>query len=325
MVPFVRGDISVYEDSGIQAPTGIVVAPDGDIWFTSIGNDRVGRVRVASGTVETFADPVNAVHLPANIFPAADGRLWFTCLGSGMLASIDPSATDPTATILHYSHPELDQPVAIKAGRDGRLWFTLRGSGGAIGSVDPCADDPIATLHTYRSPTISGPSALFADQSGVIWWVNADAGTIGRLEHAPATEVPDAGISALGPAALFASPRAWACDQAGWLWLTTRDDPGLLRFDPNAVDPVATIERAHHDKLVTPDGVWSGPDGALWLADTDADTIVRFDPTTDTWSFYGAPPVVAGPFDIKSGPSGDARLWFTNKTGNSIGSIATGS
>jgi virginiamycin B lyase len=283
----------------------------------------VGRVRVATGTVETFADRTHAVRLPANIFPAADGRIWFTCLGSGMLASIDPGASDPAATILHYTDPELDQPVAIKAGRDGRLWFTLRGGGGAIGSLDPCAGDPITTLQTYRSPAVAGPSALFADKGEVIWWVNADAGTIGRLDPAHATEKPDAGISALGPAELFASPRAWACDDAGHLWLTTRDPPGLLRFDPNAVDPVATIARASHGKLVTPDGIWSGPDGALWLADTDADSIVRFDPTTDAWSFYGAPPLVAGPFDIKSGPSGDSRLWFTNKTGNSIGSIAT--
>jgi virginiamycin B lyase len=240
-IPFARGDIRLYEDLGVQAPTGIVFAPDGDIWFTSIGNDRVGRVRVATGTVETFADRANAVRLPANIFPAADGRMWFTCLGSGMLASIDPCASDPAATILHYTDLDLDQPVAIKAGRDGRLWFTLRGSGDAIGSLDPCADDPITTLQTYRSPTVSGPSALFAHQDGVIWWFNADAGTVGRLDAAQAPGKPDAGISALGPAELFASPRAWACEKDGRLWLTTRHPPGLLRFDPNAVDPVATI------------------------------------------------------------------------------------
>lgn len=121
-----RGDIAIYgdPDDGIRAPTGITVAPDGDVWFTSIGSHRVGRVRVGTGTVETFVDPSDRIRLPANIIPAADGRLWFTCLGSGMLASIDPEAPDPAETITHHAHSDLDGPVAIKSGPDGRLWFT---------------------------------------------------------------------------------------------------------------------------------------------------------------------------------------------------------
>lgn len=45
------GKITSYADpnGGISAPTGIIMAPDGDAWFTSIGNHRVGRVRTSSG------------------------------------------------------------------------------------------------------------------------------------------------------------------------------------------------------------------------------------------------------------------------------------
>jgi len=44
------------------------------------------------------------------------------------------------------------------------------------------------------------------------------------------------------------------------------------------------------------------------------------------WTTYGEPPIVAGPFDIKPGADpADGFLWFTNKAGNLIGRIFTGS
>lgn len=309
----------------IQAPTGIYASPDGAVWFTSIGNDRVGRVHPATGQVETFADPAGDVRLPANIIPAADGRLWFTCLGAGMLAAIDPNAEDPAGTIVGYRHSDLDKPVAIKQALDGRLWFTDRGGPGGVGSIDPCADDPSATLRIYRSPSIAGPSALFADPGGAIWWVNAADSTIGRLEPDRA-EAAAQDITTLAVPAAFGSPRAWARDPAGRLWLTTRAPAGVLSFDPAAADPATTFTWFTHDALVAPDGIWCAADGSLWLADTEAEDIVRFEPGSagrQAWSWWGAPPVVSGPFDIKGGPGGDHSMWFTNKTGNTIGRIAT--
>jgi virginiamycin B lyase len=316
-----HGSIQTYDDPNglVQAPTGIIGAPDGDIWFTSIGNNRVGRVRVATGTIESFADPADAVRLPANIIPAVDGRLWFTCLGAGMLASIDPSAPDPAATITPHHHPELDRPVAIKTGPDGRLWVSLRGGEGAIASLDPAAPDPVATVQLHRSPTIAGPSALFAHPSGTIWWVNADAESIGRLDASGARST----ITAFARERLPGTPRAWAIDGAGWLWVTVRDPAGVVGFDPTSDDPWVASRHATDPRLATPDGIWLGADDALWIADTDANQIARFDPVGQAWSFFGGPPLVQAPFDIKRGVGSDL-LWFTNKDGNTIGSIDTG-
>lgn len=319
-----RGAIQTYADPNglVQAPTGIIGAPDGDVWFTSIGNHRIGRVRVATGTVETFADPADAVRLPANIIPAADGRLWFTCLGSGALGAVDPSAPDPATSIATVAHPDLDHPVAIKSGPDGRLWVTLRGGEGAVASLDPTAPDPVSTLQLFRSPTIAGPSALFAHPAGTVWWVNADAGSIGRLD--PAAGDGAGAITAIPAEALPGAPRAWAIDGAGWLWVTLRGPAGLLGFDPSAADPSATSVHATDDRLITPDGVWFGPDGALWLADTEANRIHRFarEDEAEPWSSFGSPPDVVAPFDIKDAAGLDL-LWFTNKDAGTIGSIDT--
>lgn len=320
------GTIDVFDDASatVVAPTGIIGA-GGDMWFCSIGNSRVGRVRASSGVVETFADPAGLVRLPANIHPGADGRVWFTCLGSHSLAAIDPDAEDPASTITSYSHPSLDTPVAMKMSTTGALWFSLRGSD-AIGTIDSRAAQPMSTLRVVRSPLISDPSALFIDGLGRIWWVNAGSGTIGFLD--PDARDMSASVGILGPWPEFGTPRAWAMSPSGRLWLTTQDAPGLLTFDPGAPDPGGTVTWIGDSRLRSPDGVWYGVDGAVWLADSDGNAIVRYDanlPADSAWHFFGALPDVNGPFDIK--PSADpsnGMLWFTNKAGNTLGRIFIG-
>ena len=298
-------------DDALHGPSGIIGA-FGEVWFTSIADHRIGRVR-ADGVVQVFYDPDDLTRLPANIFPGADGRVWFTSLGSDRLGVIDPAAADPATTIVTFALPEGSRPVALKSAVDGLLWSSLRGAN-AIVSIDPRAADPLATLRWFRSPSIDAPAALFAAEDGRIWWVNSGSDALGVLD-------PMAGeIRALTLHPGSGSPRAWAQTADRRLWVTTRTPAGLLSFDP--ADLEGSLERHAAASLQEPDGVCVGPDGALWIADTGASTVVRFDPATASWTTAGAAPQVDGPFDIKPGP--DASLWFTNKTGNTIGRLATG-
>ena len=187
-----------------------------------------------------------------------------------------------------------------------------------MGSLDPTVGDPLRTLRVHRSPSIADPSALFADELGSIWWVNAATATIGHLRADAPDEIESHDLRATAPG----SPRAWASDGVGRLWVTAREPAGLVSFEP--ADPVGSAHRVGHPDLVAPDGIWLGGDGALWIADTEANRIVRHHPlaTGDPWSFHGHPPEVAGPFDIK-GDGGD-HLWFTNKATGTIGRIECG-
>ena len=299
-------------DDALQGPSGIISA-FGEVWFTSIADHRVGRVR-ADGVVQVFSDPADLTRLPANIFPGADGRVWFTSLGSDRLGAIDPAADDPAATIVTYALPEGSRPVALKSAADGLLWSSLRGAD-AIVSFDPRAADPLATIQWHRCPSIDAPAALFAAGDGRIWWVNSGSDALGVLD-------PTTGeIRAIAPRPGSGAPRAWAETADGRLWVTTRSPAGLLSFDP--ADLEGSLERHGTAPLQEPDGVCAGPDGALWIADTAANTVVRFDPATASWTTVATAPRVDGPFDVKPGPDG-ASVWFTNKTGNTIGRLATG-
>ncbi len=296
--------ITAIRHTGLNAPSGIIAAA-GDVWFTNIGDDRIGRVR--DGQVELFSAEPGVLRFPANIFPGADGRVWCTSLGSDALVAIDPGSDDPAATIAAYPLPAGSRPVALKAAPDGRLWFSLRGAD-AIASIDPCADDPSASLQLITGDGIDAPAALYMT-GGRPWWVNA--ASIGSAD--PLT----GDVTTVG--SLPATPRAWAQGDDGTLWLTTREPAGLLSFDP--VNPTGTIRLFTHPDLGEPDGMCTGLDGRLWFVDTARDRIGTVAPERaadhHAWTFVDSPDV-RGPFDIKPGPDPHV-MWFTNKSGNSLG------
>lgn len=82
--------------------------------------------------------------------------------------------------------------------------------------------------------------------------------------------------------------------------------------------------------VVGGDSAGFGTDRSVWFVDTAANRIGSYQPgggkaddrAGDAWRFFGKPPQVDGPFDIKpSADDSDGTLWFTNKTGNTIGRI----
>ena len=322
----VRGDIEVVTDrsGGVDQPTGVIGA-FGAVWFTSIANGRIGRVEGATLRIETFADPAGGIALPANLFPGADGRVWFTCLGSNRLGALDPRAPDIAASIRTYADPRLDKPVALKAGPDRRLWLTLRGSA-SVGASTPPAPDPLATLQTFTAPSIDEPSAMFVHPDGGVWWVNAGTGTLGTLDsRAPD---PTTTIRSLGPWPDRGTPRAWAMDAEETAVGDHPGPPRAPRLRPAAArraGAVLVVDRRpprHTGRRVV--RAVTGRSGRSTPRRTrSCGSIPWRGSIRQRWSFYGAPPQVQGPFDIKSPEPADGWLWFTNKDGNSLARIRT--
>jgi len=54
---------------------GIAAGPDGNLWFTNLGNNSVGRVTPA-GVVSNFTG--SGISDPFGIAAGPDGNLWFT-------------------------------------------------------------------------------------------------------------------------------------------------------------------------------------------------------------------------------------------------------
>src|SRR5215212_6400454 len=70
----------------------------------------------------------------------------------------------------------------------------------------------------------------------------------------------------------------------------------------------------------SPNGIVSGPDGALWFTELNANRIGRVT-TAGAFTEFPLPTPNSAPFWIVVGP--DGALWFTEIFGNRIGRITT--
>src|SRR5437868_6706482 len=85
------GAVTEYLISGGGRLIGIVVGPDGGVWFTLFAQDEVGIITTV-GAITIFPIPtlVSALHDIAAVF---DGEFWFTQLGGDEINSITTSKT----------------------------------------------------------------------------------------------------------------------------------------------------------------------------------------------------------------------------------------
>src|SRR5207244_3643912 len=99
-------------------PYQITAGPDGNLWFTEIVGNNIGRI-IPTATISEFAIPT-AGSKPQKIALGPDGNLWFTEIGSNKIGRISPSGS-----ISKFSIPTAKSwPFGIALGPDGNLWFT---------------------------------------------------------------------------------------------------------------------------------------------------------------------------------------------------------
>jgi IPTL-CTERM motif len=119
--------------SGITAganPVGITAGPDGNLWFTEVSGNRIGRI-TPLGVVTEFSVGITGTLLEG-ITTGPDGNLWFTEFSGNQIGRITPLGvvTEFSAGISAGAGPSF----GITAGPDGNLWFTEQ-SGNRIGRI----------------------------------------------------------------------------------------------------------------------------------------------------------------------------------------------
>ena len=102
----------------------ITPGPDGALWFTKSGGNRIGRI-TTGGTITEFAIPTSNA-FPFTITAGPDGALWFT---EQDLNATKIGRITTAGAITEFPVPTASsQPTGIAAGSDGALWFTEDGA-----------------------------------------------------------------------------------------------------------------------------------------------------------------------------------------------------
>jgi virginiamycin B lyase len=219
-------------------PSLLALAPDGAVWVTRGGDDRIDRL---DGTRRSF--PVGTG--PYGIALGPDGGVWFTAIGADAIGRLAP---DGAVTLMPVPG-ESGMPAMITAGPDGAMWFTLN-RGAALGRVDVAGE---ITVHPLPDPGC-GPVGIVSDGSA-LWFAEIGAGRVGRY-------VPGEALQEFDLPDRAARPHAVAPDGAGGCWVTLWAANALAHLDEGG-----TVTAVHDLGAESePHGVAVGPDGTVVVA-----------------------------------------------------------
>jgi virginiamycin B lyase len=229
-----------------SGPHGIVTGPDGALWFTENGGNKIGRI-TTDGSLTEFPIP-SANSFPSDIIVGPDGALWFAEMFGEKLGRITTGGS-----FSEFAVPTPNgEPWGIATGADGAIWFT-EFNGNKIGRMSTAgsfSEFPIPTSGPFGT---SVPLAIVGGPDGALWFTEGIGNNIGRITTAGViTEfaVPTSGSGLQG---ITSGPD-------GALWFTETDAGKLGRITTSGAitEPLTS--------LAGPFGIATGP-GSLWIAE----------------------------------------------------------
>ena len=297
---------------GNNRSDNVAAGPDSAIWFTFAaldgaqffsptftGTQYIGRISTAPstlGAISTFPmhppqiETASGVVTAQNIAFGSDGALWFT--STIYFNYIGRMSTAGVDTYFPVSVPSGAWVRHIVAGPDGALWFLF--SYGQIGRITTAGVITTYPVPNYVDPsgnslTIQPQSNFVVGPDGNLWFTGYAEQPGVAPEAAFVCKVTMSGIttckaeSNTGPFSTYTS-LAIGPDNALWAasQLETIDNQAtnaITRIDPSFNVTVYTIPSfstpPYGDQ---PQGIFAGPDGALWYGSSDLNEIGRVQP-----------------------------------------------
>jgi len=294
--PGFSGDGGPSVEAQINNPYGLVIGPDGALYFCEIGNHRIRRIDLKTKIISTVA---------------GSGR-------KGYSGDAGPAL-----------EADLNEPYEVRFDGAGNMYFAEM-QNHVVRRVD-ARTHVISTIAGTGAPGFSGdggpapkaalrqPHSIAFDQQGRllicdignlrIRRVDLKTGIIdtwaGTGEKKP---TPDGSPI---PGTPLNGPRAITADRDGNLYLALREGNAILKMDTRAgriFHIAGTGETGYTGdggpaklaKLSGPKGIAWSPDNSLYFADTESHTIRRIDLKS------GIITTVAGTGQRGDGPDGDA-------------------
>jgi virginiamycin B lyase len=194
---------------GTAAIHSAVPAPDGSVWFTEQGSNKLGKWDPQTRKITEYQDDWGK----HTIRIAPDGMVWST----GGLTRFDPK----TEKFTHI--PEVPSAYGIALDKDGNVWFAELRPDGRIGKVDA----KTLKVTKYQEPTKAGfARRIIVDDDGLVWYALFNAGKLAQFD--PKTEQFKE-FALPGPRA---TPYAVGADNEHKIWYSSEWMDVLGRLDP---------------------------------------------------------------------------------------------
>jgi virginiamycin B lyase len=258
----------------------MAVAPDGSVWFTGPGVDRVGR-RSAAGELSLYS--VAAGANPQVVATDLDGAAWFAENGGNAIGRItaDGRLTEfplpERAASGAFSYCPGTCPFGVVRGQDDAIWFSetnVAPLGARIGRVTARGD-----VTEFPLPNGARPSGIALGKDGNLWFIEEDGTRLATMTRAGyVTEFPYPRAPAL---TILYGAIATAPDASVWLlvWPSGSASGGsqLTRYIPGkGYDQLTDLPASG----TPPTSLAVAVDGSVWIS--QGDTVWRYRPAGAT-------------------------------------------
>jgi sugar lactone lactonase YvrE len=269
------GDGGAATQAALNEPYGIAIDRTGNLYIADRLNRRVRRVDAASGVITTVAGTGEAAYSGDGAPAAAAG-----------LAEPNGLAFDPGQTRL-YITDVADHRVRVVDLASGRI-ATFAGTGAAEHSGDggPANRAGVFGARAVRVAA-DGTVYILERQGSSLRAVDPRTGVIRTVAGTTARGYAGDGGPAL--AAVFDAPKEMAIDRNGDVLIVDTENHAIRRFDPRAgvVTALAGGRQggggdggpADAAGLDRPHGAVVGPDGAIYIGDTNNHRIRKVSPS----------------------------------------------
>jgi streptogramin lyase len=293
--PGFTGNFGLARDAQIDNPFGVLRGPDGALWFTEYGGQRVRRL-LKDGSIATFVGDGKrgllgdggaalraSLNMPHEIRFDPFGNLYIADMGNHVIRRVD-AKSGLISTVVGTGLPKfggdggpahlayLKQPHSIQFGRDACMYVCDTGN------------------HLIRRINMA---------SGIITSFAGTGAPGPTLDGAPIQGTPLSG------------PRNLDVDREGNLWLVTRDGNQVLKLDmlQERVYVIAGTGAkgysgdggpARNATFRSPKGISLDKQGNVWIADTENNAVRRIEMAT------GNIETIAGTGERGDGPDGEA-------------------
>jgi len=253
-------------------PHDPALAPDGSLWYTGQGANKLGRLNPKTGEFKEFALKT-ADSGPHGLVADKDGNIWFTAISGGYVGKLDPK-TGEIAEYRAAGGAKIDPHTPV-FDHDGILWFTNEETN-YIGRLDPKTGKMTLT----KLPTAhSVPYGIVILQNNTPFFCEFGTNKLASID--PSTmKIREYILPAAG-----ARPRRIALAPDGTIYYTDFARGFLGHFDASSGRLLK--------EWMSPGGSESEPygiaitnDGEVWYSESGVkpNTLVRFDPRADNFS-----------------------------------------
>ncbi|HMH17845.1 MAG TPA: carboxypeptidase regulatory-like domain-containing protein, partial [Burkholderiales bacterium] len=261
------------------SPHDVIVDAEGIAWYSSFGEQNLGRLDPKTGKVTEFPIPVHKPGFPTGSLALRtdrEGNLWLGNMYQATIVKFEPRTqafrfwTLPPEQNIDAAQVNMVSPQAAHV--DGKVWSQNNGFAG-VHRLD-LASGKIETFEPYKSAPQGEPHNIYdviPDSKNNVYFTDFRQRHIGRID------------AKTGEVTLFMAPTLASAPRRG-----TMDSQDRLWFGEYRADRIAMFdtrtEQFKEWKLATP---WASPydvtvdrNGEAWTGSMITDQVTRLDTRT---------------------------------------------